>query len=62
MVVLRERKERGNESAMQVDKQGNYAVRKLEDGRTVYVFPLMFGRARLGIGNKYAPLTFDATY
>lgn len=47
---------------MQVDKQGNYAVRKLEDGRTVYVFPLMFGRARLGIGNKYAPLTFDATY
>jgi len=47
---------------MQIDKQGNYAVRKLEDGRTLYVFPLTYGRARLGIGNKYMPFSFDAAY
>ena len=47
---------------MQIDEQGNYATRKLEDGRILYVFPLTYGKARLGIGNKYAPLDFDAAY
>jgi hypothetical protein len=32
---------------------GYYARRQLADGRTVYVFPITFGRARLGVGNDY---------
>lgn len=47
---------------MEVDENGNYATRKLDDGRMLYVFPLTFGRARLGIGNKFMPLCYDATY
>jgi hypothetical protein len=44
---------------MLVDEEGNYAKRKLEDGRTLYVIPLTYGRARLCIGNKYEPYIFD---
>ncbi len=47
---------------MQLDEGGNYAVRKLKDGRTLYVFPIMYGQARLGVGSQYSPLCFDAVY
>ena len=47
---------------MQLDKQGNYATRQLPDGRMLYVFPLTYGRARLGIGSTYDSLIFDNEY
>ena len=47
---------------MQLDEEGNYAKRKLEDGRTLFVIPLTYGRARLCIGNKYNPYSFDNAY
>ena len=47
---------------MNIDENGNYATRTLEDGRTLYVFPLTYGRARLGVGNKYIPLVLDTSY
>lgn len=31
-----------------------YAVRHLSDGRSIYVYPLTYGRARLGIGPRDA--------
>lgn len=34
----------------QADAEGHLAVRDLGDGRTLYVDPLTFGRARLLIG------------
>lgn len=47
---------------MQLDEEGNYAKRVLEDGRTLYVIPLTYGRARLCIGNKYCEQVYDDGY
>lgn len=47
---------------MQLDEDGNFATRQLPDGREVSVFPLTYGRARIGIGNRYIRGFIDAAY
>jgi len=49
-------------SRFPLDEEGNIAKRVLPDGRTLFVVPLTYGRARLCIGNKYFPASFDDTY
>ena len=47
---------------MQLDELGNYATRQLPDGRVLSVFPLTYGRARLGVGSPFNPLIFDDSF
>jgi len=35
---------------MELDGGGHYAVRDLDDGRSVYLDPLTFGRLRIAVG------------
>jgi len=46
----------------QDEDYGTRAERKLDDGRTLFVIPLTYGRARLCVGNAHNPLIFDNGY
>lgn len=44
------------------ENYGTIAKRKLSDGRTLFVVPLTYGRARLCVSSKHTPFIFDDGY